>query len=100
MSARIETLQMGANVGDLLPIFDKGHVAIVLDGTKFLGLHHSLRSAHLSAPPRAMIQDPMNEQHRFATRAIHVASAGPHYGRGHDADLRDVDLCAGKPRHP
>ena len=38
MSTRIETLQVDANVGDLLPIFDKGFVAIVLDRTKFLGL--------------------------------------------------------------
>ena len=38
MSTRIETLQVDADVGDLLPIFDKGFVAIVLDRTKFLGL--------------------------------------------------------------
>jgi len=38
MSSRIETLQVSASVDDLLPIFDQGHVAIVLDGMKFLGL--------------------------------------------------------------
>jgi len=38
MSARIETLQADAGVDSLLPIFDRGHVAIVMDGPKFLGL--------------------------------------------------------------
>ena len=38
MSARIETLQVDRDVDALLPIFDKGHVAIVMDGDKFLGL--------------------------------------------------------------
>ena len=37
MSTRIETLQADANVGDLLPIFDKGHVAIVIEGTNSSG---------------------------------------------------------------
>ena len=38
MSARIETLASSASVDALLPIFNKGHVAIVMDGDKFLGL--------------------------------------------------------------
>jgi cystathionine beta-synthase len=38
MSTRLETLQVGEPVDALLPIFDKGHVAIVLDGERFLGL--------------------------------------------------------------
>ena len=38
MSARIETVPASAPVDALLPIFNKGHVAIVLDGDKFLGL--------------------------------------------------------------
>jgi len=38
MSARIETLPKTASVDALLPIFNKGHVAIVMDGDKFLGL--------------------------------------------------------------
>jgi cystathionine beta-synthase len=38
MSSRIETLQADADVSDLLPIFDRGHVAIVVDQSKFLGL--------------------------------------------------------------
>jgi cystathionine beta-synthase len=38
MSARIETLQAGARVDALLPIFAQGHVAIIMDRDKFLGL--------------------------------------------------------------
>ena len=38
MSARIETLSSSAPVDALLPIFNKGHVAIVMDGDRFLGL--------------------------------------------------------------
>ncbi|HEY2816289.1 MAG TPA: pyridoxal-phosphate dependent enzyme [Casimicrobiaceae bacterium] len=38
MSARIETLSPTTGVDALIPIFDKGHVAIVMDGGKFLGL--------------------------------------------------------------
>jgi cystathionine beta-synthase len=38
MSARIETVPASAPVDALLPIFNKGHVAIVMDGDKFLGL--------------------------------------------------------------
>ena len=38
MSARIETVPADTDVDALLPIFNKGHVAIVMDGDKFLGL--------------------------------------------------------------
>ena len=38
MSARIETVAVDAGVDALLPIFNQGHVAIVMDGGKFLGL--------------------------------------------------------------
>ena len=38
MSARIETLQPEARVDALLPIFAQGHVAIIMDGNRFLGL--------------------------------------------------------------
>jgi cystathionine beta-synthase len=38
MSARIETLPASAGIDALLPIFDRGHVAIVVDGDRFLGL--------------------------------------------------------------
>jgi len=38
MSARLETLPASAGIDALLPIFDRGHVAIVVDGDRFLGL--------------------------------------------------------------
>ena len=38
MSARIETLPASAGIDALLPIFDRGHVAIVVDADRFLGL--------------------------------------------------------------
>jgi len=38
MSSRLETLQASAPVDALLPVFDQGHVAIVMDGQTFLGL--------------------------------------------------------------
>jgi cystathionine beta-synthase len=38
MSSRLETLPASASVGALLPIFDKGHVAIIMDKDRFLGL--------------------------------------------------------------
>ena len=38
MSARIETVPASTGVDALLPIFDRGHVAIVVDGDRFLGL--------------------------------------------------------------
>jgi cystathionine beta-synthase len=38
MSARIETVQVHQGVDALLPIFEHGHVAIVMDGERFLGL--------------------------------------------------------------
>ncbi len=38
MTARVQTLQANQPIEVLLPIFDDGHVAIVVDGDKFLGL--------------------------------------------------------------
>ncbi len=38
MSDRLETLAPFANISDLLGVFDRGRVAIVMDGDKFLGL--------------------------------------------------------------
>ena len=38
MSDRLETLSPSANISDLLGVFDRGRVAIVMDGDKFLGL--------------------------------------------------------------
>ncbi len=38
MSRAIETIAVDAPFGDLLPTFDKGYVAVVVDGERFLGL--------------------------------------------------------------
>jgi cystathionine beta-synthase len=38
MTDRLETLSPAANVTDLLGVFDRGRVAIVMEGDKFLGL--------------------------------------------------------------
>ena len=38
MSDRLETLSPGAGFDQLLPVFDRGRVAIVMDGHRFLGL--------------------------------------------------------------
>ncbi len=38
MTDRLETLSPSASISDLLGVFDRGRVAIVMDGTRFLGL--------------------------------------------------------------
>jgi cystathionine beta-synthase len=38
MSARVETVPYTAPLHDLLPVFERGHVVVVLDGSRFLGL--------------------------------------------------------------
>jgi cystathionine beta-synthase len=38
MTDRLETLSPSAKINDLLEVFDRGRVAIVMDGDKFLGL--------------------------------------------------------------
>ena len=38
MTDRLETLSPKANISDLLEVFDRGRVAIVREGDKFLGL--------------------------------------------------------------
>ena len=38
MTDRLETLSPSAKINDLLEVFDRGRVAIVMDGKKFLGL--------------------------------------------------------------
>lgn len=38
MTRRLETVQADQAIGDILPILRRGHVAIVLDGARFLGL--------------------------------------------------------------
>jgi cystathionine beta-synthase len=38
MSGAIETIAVSSPLGDLLPVFDKGFVAVVVEGDRFLGL--------------------------------------------------------------
>jgi cystathionine beta-synthase len=38
MSDKLETIAPSAKIEDLLPVFDRGRVAIIMDGPKFLGL--------------------------------------------------------------
>jgi cystathionine beta-synthase len=38
MSVRVETVPVTASLSDLLPVFERGHVVVVLDGSRFLGL--------------------------------------------------------------
>ena len=38
MTDRLETMAPQAKINDLLGVFDRGRVAIVMDGNKFLGL--------------------------------------------------------------
>ncbi len=38
MTDRLETLAPDATIAELLPVFDRGRVAIVMDGARFLGL--------------------------------------------------------------
>jgi cystathionine beta-synthase len=38
MSKRVETVSVAASLQDLLPVFDRGHVVIVVAGNEFLGL--------------------------------------------------------------
>ena len=38
MSTRVETVQVTASLSDLLAVFERGHVVVVLDGSRFLGL--------------------------------------------------------------
>lgn len=38
MTKKVETLQMNAPITSLMPIFDKGNTAVVVDGDRFLGL--------------------------------------------------------------
>ncbi|AWV06408.1 pyridoxal-phosphate dependent enzyme [Marilutibacter maris] len=38
MVSKLDKVQVGAPIESLLPIFDRGHVAIVMDGERFVGL--------------------------------------------------------------
>jgi cystathionine beta-synthase len=38
MVSKLQVLDVKSPIGNLMPVFDAGHVAIVMDGKKFLGL--------------------------------------------------------------
>jgi cystathionine beta-synthase len=38
MSRRVETVAVATPLDSLLPVFDRGHVVVVVDGSHFLGL--------------------------------------------------------------
>jgi cystathionine beta-synthase len=38
MTSKLDTVQLSDSINRLMPIFDRGHIAIVMDGEKFLGL--------------------------------------------------------------
>jgi cystathionine beta-synthase len=38
MNRKLETLAPSASIENVIAVFDRGRVAIIMDGTKFLGL--------------------------------------------------------------
>src|SRR5881227_2616526 len=60
MTDRLETLPPDTKINDLLEVFDRGRVAIVMDGDKFLGL--ITRSALLSYLRRHMPKSPVERE--------------------------------------
>ncbi len=69
MTDRLETLSPAAKISDLLGVFDRGRVAIVMEGSKFLGL--ITRSDLLSYLRRKCREREMSE---IAEAAAHVAA--------------------------
>ena len=53
MTDRLETLSPKANIPDLLEVFDRGRVAIVMDGRQVSRSDHADRSAFVSAAAHA-----------------------------------------------
>ena len=60
MTDRLETLPPSAKINDLLGVFDRGRVAIVMDGDKFLGL--ITRTDLLSYLRRHMPKSPVERE--------------------------------------
>src|SRR6267143_2069648 len=60
MTSKLETLSPAAKISDLLGVFDRGRVAIVMDGSKFLGL--ITRSDLLSYLRRHMPKSPVERE--------------------------------------
>jgi cystathionine beta-synthase len=38
MVSKLDRIEVDSPIESLLPVFDRGHVAIVMDGARFLGL--------------------------------------------------------------
>ena len=54
MVSKLDVLDVTAPIESLLPVFDRGHVAIVMDGAEIPRPDHPHRPAELPAPPRAV----------------------------------------------
>ena len=90
MSTRLETVPPDAPIERLLEIFEHEHVPIVVADGRVHRPRHAHRRPQLSAPEAQMT-------HKLATLAIHAGQPpDPDDRRGHDADLRDLDLRAGR----
>ena len=55
MVSKLDKLDVTSPIESLLPVFDRGHVAIVIDGDKFLGLITRIDLLELPAPPGAVM---------------------------------------------
>ena len=55
MTDKLETLAPSAKIQDLLGVFDRGRVAIIMDGDKIPRSHHAHRSARLFAPANGQL---------------------------------------------
>ncbi len=64
MTDKLETLSPSAKMQDLLAVFDRGRVAIVMEGAKFLGL--ITRTDLLSYLRRKMPKTAANEEREFS----------------------------------
>jgi cystathionine beta-synthase len=64
MTDRLETLSPSAKIQDLLGVFDRGRVAIVMDGAKFLGL--ITRSDLLAYLRLHMPKSPATQEREFS----------------------------------
>ena len=54
MVSKLDVLDVDSPIESLLPVFDRGHVAIVIDGPAFPRPDHPHRPAQLPAPARAV----------------------------------------------
>ena len=71
MVSRLITVPADAPVASLMEIFNRGMVAIVMDGSEFLGPRDPHRSSQLAAPQALGLMSDKDSEHGFATRVIH-----------------------------